>query len=113
VNASEREVAEALTALHVAWEYEPRLFILETDERGNILKGFRPDFYLTKYDFFIEVTRAKQPNTTEKKHKARLAKELYPGTRIEFIYRTHFKDLESRVKKLLQLAKDGPELALG
>lgn len=104
MNASEREVADALTALHVQWEYEPRLFVLEENERGHITRGFRPDFWLPKYDFFIEVTKAKQPNITDKNRKARQTRERY-GARIEFVYRAHFTDLESRIKELLQIAK--------
>lgn len=87
------------------WEYEPRLFVLEADDHGNVLKGFRPDFYLPKWDLFIEVTKAKQAYVTDKHRKARLTKELYPGTRIEFVYRHHFQDLPARVKEIVDLAR--------
>ena len=62
---SEREVAAVLDSLHVAWEYEPRLFVFLEDEKGFVREGFRPDFYLPRYDLYIEVTKAKQANQSD------------------------------------------------
>jgi bifunctional protein TilS/HprT len=99
---SEREVADVLDALHIAWEYEPKFFILCTDpSSGRVTMGFQPDFYLCKEDLYIEVTKAKQSLTTEKNRKARLLRELYPGVRVELIYRAHFADLKKRVLEIL------------
>lgn len=99
--ASEREVADVLDKLHVEWEYEPRLFELKHNAKGHILEGFRPDFYLPKYNLYIEVTKGKQKHVTDKHRKARLVQELYEDVRIGFVYKAHFEDLTTRVKELL------------
>jgi hypothetical protein len=106
MNDSERQVAEALNALHLRWEYEPRLFVLTSKEDGNISEAFRPDFYLPDHDIYIEVTMMKQEYTTKKNHKVKLTRKLYPGTKIELIYRTHFPDLRARILEILQTAED-------
>lgn len=103
---SEREVAAVLDSLHVAWEYEPRLFVFREDDKGFVREGFRPDFYLPKYDFYIEVTKAKQANVTGKNKKVRTVRELYPEIRIAVIYRRDFDNLRARILELLQEAKD-------
>jgi hypothetical protein len=108
---SEREVADVLDSLHVAWLYEPRLFVLEADEAGLCRVGFRPDFYLLKYDLYIEVTKCKQSLVTRKNHKARLLRELYPDERVVIIYRRDFPRLRERVLSILQEARDDPSRA--
>lgn len=101
---SEREVADVLDELHLMWVYEPRLFVLRTED-GAVKEGFRPDFYLPIYDVYIEVTKGKQPHATRKNRKARLARELYPGTCIELIYRAHFDDLKARILEIIEIAR--------
>jgi len=108
VIASERQVADVLDALHVEWEYEPVLFAFEKGPEGNILEGFRPDFFLPKFNLYIEVTMAKQRNVTTKNRKARLLRELYPGTQIEIIYRADFQDLEGKIRQLLRAYRPMP-----
>lgn len=105
---SEREVARVLDELRVEWQYEPTLFIFEQDEKGLVRKGFRPDFYLPRYNLYLEVTMAKQANITKKNQKVRIAKELYPGTKIEIIYKRDFDNLKERILELIQAAKDTP-----
>ena len=90
-------VADLLDKFRIRWEYEPTLFELTHDEDGRCTMGFRPDFYLPDHDLYIEVTWARQEHTTNKRTRARLVSEKYPGTRIEILYRRDFDDLEERV----------------
>jgi len=106
LNPSEQQVADCLDGLHLAWEYEPNLFVLEEHEDGTIKEGFRPDFYIPKYDAYIEVTMARQAHTTRKNRKARLMRQLYPGTFVELIYRHHFEDLKQRILEILEDAQN-------
>ena len=66
-----------------------------------IKEGFRPDFYLPKFDLYIEVTMAKQANVTDKNRKVRLLREKYPGTKIAIIYRRDFENLKERLLELI------------
>src|SRR3974390_133259 len=43
---AELECAKVLDYYGIAWEYEPRTFVLEQDEAGRGLEAFTPDFYL-------------------------------------------------------------------
>lgn len=103
MNPSELEVAEALDALHIPWIYEPTLFVFEASATGMPKRGFRPDFYLPVQDIYIEVTKARQRNVTDKNRKARTVRELYPEVRVELIYRAHFRDLRGRIEEILAL----------
>lgn len=73
-------VEEALALLleehGIAWEYEPREFILERDAQGNVRAAIRPDFYLPEIDVYLECTVMRQSATTRKNRKVRLAQEL-------------------------------------
>ena len=95
---SERLVADALDALRVRWEYEPRLFALATDGNGNCKHGFQPDFYLPEHDLYIEVTRAKEQYP--KNRKLRLLQEQYPDVRCFLFGR---KDFERPRERLLEI----------
>lgn len=99
--SSEREVADVLDNLGIHWEYEPVLFTLCTSKKGLVKEGFRPDFYLTDWDLYIEVTKALQRNTTRKNRKVRELKELRPDVQVELIYKVHFENLEARVLEIL------------
>ncbi|MDY0039466.1 MAG: cytidylate kinase-like family protein, partial [Desulforhabdus sp.] len=46
VNEAEREFAHFLEFYRIPYEYEPRTFILETDQEGKTVEAFTPDFYL-------------------------------------------------------------------
>jgi hypothetical protein len=73
-------VEEALALLleehGIAWEYEPREFILERDAQGNVRAAIRPDLYLPEIDVYLECTVMRQSATTRKNRKVRLAQEL-------------------------------------
>jgi len=87
---TELEAAKLFDYHRIAWEYEPRTFILEQDEKGNILEAFTPDFYLPDLDLFIEVTEMKQSLVTAKNRKVRKLREMHPDLRIKLLYRKDF-----------------------
>jgi hypoxanthine phosphoribosyltransferase len=88
---AELECAKVLDYYGVAWAYEPRTFVLETDEDGRVLEAFTPDFYLPEQDLYVEITAMKQSLVTRKNRKVRKLRERYPGVRIKLFYR---RDLE-------------------
>ena len=75
----------------IAWEYEPRTFVLEEDDAGRVTGAFTPDFYLPEQDLYIEITAMKQSLVTRKNRKLRKLRERYPDVRIKLFYR---RDLE-------------------
>jgi hypoxanthine phosphoribosyltransferase len=75
----------------VAWEYEPRTFVLEEDAGGRVTEAFTPDFYLPEQDLYVEITAMKQSLVTRKNRKLRKLRERYPDVRIKLFYR---RDLE-------------------
>lgn len=87
---TELEAAKLFDYHRIAWEYEPRTFILDQDERGNIVEAFTPDFYLPDLQLFIEVTEMKQSLVTVKNRKVRKMREKYPEIRIKLLYRKDF-----------------------
>ncbi len=93
---TEVEAAKLFDYHRIAWEYEPRTFILEQDDRGNILEAFTPDFYLPDLGLFVEVTEMKQSLVTAKNRKVRKLREQYPDIRVKLLYR---KDFERMAQK--------------
>jgi hypothetical protein len=57
---AEAQLAELLDSFGVAWEYEPRTFILDFDGNGRPREGFTPDFYLPGFDLYVEITTLRQ-----------------------------------------------------
>ncbi len=90
---SELQFAKLLDFYGVAWEYEPRTFVLETDREGNPSQAFAPDFYLPAYDLFIEITTMNQKLVTKKNRKARRLRELHPDVRIKVFYQRDYLNL--------------------
>jgi hypothetical protein len=90
---SEAEFAKILDFYGIRWEYEPRSFPLEWDERGRVVESFNPDFYLPELDLFIELTTLKQSLVTRKNRKLRRLRELYPGVHIKIFYGRDFRQL--------------------
>ncbi|MEA2842864.1 MAG: hypothetical protein QOJ69_535 [Actinomycetota bacterium] len=90
---SELQFAKLLDFYGVAWEYEPRTFVLETDREGKPSQAFAPDFYLPAYDLFIEITTMNQKLVTKKNRKARRLRELYPDVRIKVFYQRDYLNL--------------------
>jgi cytidylate kinase len=93
---SEEEFARILDMYDLEWEYEPRTFPIEWDAEGNITLAFSPDFYLPRFDTYIELTTMNQKYTSVKKKKVELLKKLYPGTNINIVYKNDFHSLIER-----------------
>ncbi len=86
----------------VAWDYEPRTFVLASDDDGTVRSAFTPDFYLPEHDLYVEVTVMKQSLVTRKNRKVRELRRLYPDVRVKLLYR---RDLEHLARRLpLRLA---------
>src|SRR6266571_166937 len=68
---AELECAKVLDYYDVAWEYEPRTFVLEEDEDGRVSEAFTPDFFLPDQNLYVEITAMKQSLVTRKNRKMR------------------------------------------
>jgi hypothetical protein len=87
---SERQFAKLLDFYGIAWEYEPRTFVLEHDRQGKPVQAFSPDFYLPAYDLFIEITTLNQKLVTKKNRKVRRLRELHPEIDIKIFYQRDY-----------------------
>lgn len=96
VNKAELEVAKLLDFYGIRWEYEPRTFVLETDEEGRVIEAARPDFYLPDQDLYVEVTVMRQSLVTRKNRKLRELKRLYPDVKVKLFYRRDIERLAQR-----------------
>ena len=90
---SEAEFARILDFYQIAWEYEPKTFVLQQDDKGNIIEAFSPDFYLPEQDLYIELTTMEQRLITKKHRKLRRLRELYPDINIKLLNRSDFKQM--------------------
>src|SRR5207302_1207522 len=54
---------------------------------------FTPDFYLSDYDLYVELTTMRQRLVTRKNRKLRLLRERYPGINIRLLYRHDYYEL--------------------
>ncbi len=97
-NAAEAEFAAILDMYQMEWEYEPKTFPIEWDAEGNVKMAFSPDFYLKKFDTYIEITTMNQKYVTTKNKKVKRLRELYPGIHISIVYKNDFNTLISRFK---------------
>jgi hypoxanthine phosphoribosyltransferase len=97
-NEAELECAKILDYYGVPWDYEPRTFVLERDEKGRVVEAFTPDFYLPEQDLFLEVTVMKQSLVTRKNRKLREVQRLYPGVRVKLFYRRDIERLAQRYR---------------
>ena len=84
---SERDLAAVLDFYRLEWRYEPTTFVLRTDDEGQPVEGFTPDFYLPRFDLYLEVTTLRQRLVTKKNRKVRLLHEQYPHVRCKLLYR--------------------------
>ena len=80
-NRIELECAKVLDYYGIPWEYEPRTFVLDTDDEGRVTSAFTPDFYLPEQELYVEVTVMKQSLVTRKNRKLRELRRLYPTSR--------------------------------
>lgn len=93
---SEEEFARILDMHGIEWEYEPRTFPIKWDAEGHVIQAFSPDFYLPRFNNYIELTTMDQRYTAAKKKKVELLKKLYPGTNISIVYKSDFYSLVER-----------------
>ncbi|MBN2404536.1 MAG: hypothetical protein JXE06_03045 [Coriobacteriia bacterium] len=93
VHPSERVAAQILDFYRINWEYEPTRFPIEWDGDGNVIAWFTPDFYLTDFELYIELTTMSQKLVTKKNRKVRRLKELYPDVNIKIFYQKDFRKL--------------------
>jgi hypothetical protein len=97
-NRAELECAKLLDYYGVPWEYEPRTFVLETDDDGRVTEAFTPDFYLPEQDLYLEVTVMKQPLVTRKNRKLRKLRERYPDVNAKLFYKRDVERLAERLR---------------
>ncbi len=95
-NESEEEFAHLLDLYHIEWKYEPKFFPIEWDEQNNVTMAFSPDFYLPKFNVYLELTTMNQRYVSAKKKKLKRLKELYPGVNVKIIYKSVFLSLIQR-----------------
>ena len=95
-NLSEEIFARLLTLYGIEWTYEPVEFPLEWSENGEVIRAFRPDFYLPRERTFIELTVLEQRLVTKKNRKVREFRALYPELTIEVVYRNEFLAMAER-----------------
>lgn len=94
-HASEAEFARLLSYYGIEWQYEPHQFPLQWHE-GRPVEMFSPDFYLTEYDLYIELTTMRQSLVRRKNRKLRLLRALYPEINIKLLYRRDYQRLLQR-----------------
>jgi hypoxanthine phosphoribosyltransferase len=112
-HTSEAEFARLLTYYGIEWQYEPHQFPLRWYE-GRPVEMFSPDFYLTEYDLYIELTTMRQSLVRRKNRKLRLLRALYPEINIKLLYRRDYQRLLDRFgmrpgEQEFEMAAMGPE----
>lgn len=102
---SERHFAELLDFYEVRWEYEPVAFVLEWDDEGRPVSAFRPDFFLSDFGCFVELTTLNQKLVTKKNAKVRRLQQLYVGVEVKLLYQ---RDYEALLAKYGLSKSDSP-----
>ena len=95
-NPEEVEFAQILDTYHIEWIYEPKTFPIEWDSDGNVTLAFSPDFYLPKFDLYLELTIMNQKYVTLKNRKVKKLREIYPGINVRIVYKKDFQTLVER-----------------
>lgn len=97
-NETEEEFARILDLYNIEWLYEPKTFPVEWDAEGNVTMAISPDFFLPRFNLYLELTTMDQKYVTKKNKKMRLVRDLYPGTNIRIVYKKDFNELVERLK---------------
>lgn len=84
---SEAEFARLLDFYEVEWLYEPCSFPIVRDASGRAVEWFAPDFYLPRYDLFVEMTVQSPRLQSRKNRKVRLLREAFPEIRLKLFTR--------------------------
>ena len=92
VHHIEEEFARILDYYGIEWEYEPHTFALTTDDDGNVIQAFSPDFYLPQQELYVELTTMRPKLITKKNRKIRRMKELYPHINVKLFKRSDLRD---------------------
>jgi hypothetical protein len=77
----------------IEWAYEPTTLDIEWDRTGSVTQRFSPDFYLPKFDLYIEITTLNQKLVTKKNRKVRRLMELYPDVKCKVFYQKDYLNL--------------------
>jgi len=93
---AEEEFANILNMYGIEWEYEPKTFPVRWDAEGNVTMAISPDFFLPRFNTYIEITTMDQKYVTTKNKKVKLLKELYPDININIVYKKDFYSLLER-----------------
>lgn len=96
IHPIEEAFAKILDFYGVEWEYEPRMFPLERDEKGNVIEAFKPDFYLPQQNLYVELTTLRPKLTAKKNRKLKRIKELYPDINIKMFKRRELRNMMIR-----------------
>jgi hypothetical protein len=75
--------------------YEPRTFVLETDDEGRVTEAFTPTSSSPSRILYLEVTFMKQPLVTRKNRKLRKLRERYPNVNAKLFYKRDVERLAS------------------
>lgn len=92
-HSAEETFARILDFYGIEWEYEPRTFPIEWDEKKNVLEAFTPDFFLPQQNLYIELTTLKPELASHKNRKLRRIQELYPEINIKLFKRREMRSL--------------------
>ncbi|MFC1951377.1 hypoxanthine phosphoribosyltransferase [Chloroflexota bacterium] len=92
---SEEEFASILNFYNIEWVYEPRSFAINWNDDG-VTQMFTPDFYLPRFDLYIELTTMKQRSITTKNRKLRRLRHLYPDVKITLLNKKNFEHMLAR-----------------
>lgn len=90
----EREIARIFDEHGIAWQYEPRTFVLERHPDGRIREAFTPDFYLPDLDIYVECTVMRNGLMSRKRRKAQKARKL--GVTVEVLDQRDIARLAAR-----------------
>ena len=95
-HASERQFARLLDFYQISWQYEPTSFPIAWDRDGNPVQRFTPDFYLSEFDLYIEITTLNQKLVTKKNRKVRRLRERYPEVNCKVFYQRDYLSLVAK-----------------
>jgi hypoxanthine phosphoribosyltransferase len=66
---------------------------LKTDDDGNVIEAFSPDFYLPQQKLYVELTTMRPKLITKKNRKIRRMKKLYPHINVKLFKRSDLRDM--------------------
>ncbi len=88
----EANIARIFNLVGLKWQYAPKIFDIGKHT-------YRPDFYLSDHDTYIEVKNFMSPYSAERD---RLFRQLYPQLKLELISKTEYLDIKREYKYLVE-----------